>query len=50
MAGEEEGEVWEEEEEARVEPISQGHPFQAGTLLSPVNSFWISFGYPSCPR
>ena len=43
-------EVWEEEEEAGVEPISQVHPFQAGTLLSPANFFWISFGYPSCPR
>ena len=47
MAEEEGEEVWEEEEEVGVEPVSQVHPFQAGNLLSPTSFFWISFRYPS---
>ena len=51
MAEEEGKEVWEEEEEeVGAEPIFQVHPFQARTLLSPASFFWISFGYPSCPK
>ena len=35
----EEKEVWEEEKEVWAELVSQAHPFQAGTLLSPANFF-----------
>ena len=44
------GGVWEEEDKVGVETISQEHPLQAGTLLSPVSSFWIFFGYPFRPK
>ena len=37
----------EEGDEVRAELISQVHPLQAGTLLSPASFYWISFGYPS---
>ena len=50
MAEEEGEEVWKEKEEVKVEPISQKHPFQAGTLLSPASSFWIFFVYPFHPK
>ena len=50
MAEEEGEEVWEEEEEVGAESISQVHPFQVGSLLSPASFFWISFGYPSRPK
>ena len=39
MAEEEEEEIWEEEEEVWAKLISQVHPSQAGTLLSPANFF-----------
>ena len=50
MVEEEGKEVWEEEGEVGAKPVSQVHPFRAGTLLSPKKFFWISFGYPSCPK
>ena len=46
MAEEEGEEVWEEEKEVGAKSISQVHPFQVRTLLSPSSFFWISFGYP----
>ena len=44
MVEEEGKEVWEEEGEVGAKPVSQVHPFRAGTLLSPKKFFWISFG------
>ena len=42
MVEEEGKEVWEEEGEVGAKPVSQVHPFRAGTLLSPKTSF----GFP----
>ena len=50
---EEEEEIWEEEEEeeeALAVWISPVHPFRAGILLIPSNSFGVSSGYPSRPK
>ena len=49
-AKEEEGVIWEEEEEVLAVQISPVHPFRAGILLIPSNSFGVSFGYPSRPK
>ena len=51
-AEEEEEEIWEEEEEeeALAVWISPVHPFRAGILLIPSNSFGVSSGYPSRPK
>ena len=51
-AKEEEEEIWEEEEEeeALAVWISPVHPFRAGILLIPSNSFGVSSGYPSRPK
>ena len=46
-AEEEEEEIWEEDEEALAVRISPVHPFRAGIILIPSNSFGVSSGYPS---
>ena len=47
MVEEEGEEIWEEKEEALAVWISLVHPFRAGILLNPSNSFGVSSGYLS---
>ena len=49
-AEEEEGVTWEEEEEVLAVQTSPVHFFPAVILLTPLNSFGASSGYPCHPK
>ena len=49
MVEEQEEEIWEDEEEAGTVWISPMPLFQVDFLLTPSNSFKVSFGYPFRP-